>query len=1262
MKNLKYFLAGILGTFAAVGLATSFDEARIYINPGHGGWGSNDRNLQTINHAMGDTTGFYETNTNLLKCLELYHDLEDFGAAEVMLSRTKNGISDDCEIDGVPQLVTLSVICEDVEANNIDYFISVHSNAASEGSTTNYPLVLYRGTDDAVGNGLVDAKNMGIAAWPFINDNGITFKSHYTKPTDCNVRGDMTFMGGSSTTMGYTGYYGVLRHGADGYLIEGCFHTYQPERHRLLNPDYCHQEGMRYARAIRSWFNGPQETTGDIMGTVKNANHPLENALYKYKAASMDAYAPLNETVVVLKNAAGEKVAEYTTDDEYNGVFVFEDLEPGVYTIDFTDQDVYHPYSEEIEVVANKTVFTNILLTSINEELLEEEPEAPEVEYYTHPEQEGDIMAASSYTFSQAGEIASIPALEGLNVRRTILRDNKYYILAHNDAREPHLLVVNPETGELIKEMSLEGLVTEGFNGKQMSWTLSDIAFTNDGVLIGTNSVVIGRENNGYCNGDFYMYAWKGDDTTPLEEQKPTVVYTMKTNVTDNVAAAGNNYSNLMSNSFAINGNFDEFNYYFDSHAGDAWTTTYGLRYVCWTMKNGVPVNTQWNDANSSYDETMFGEDAMMTLSPLGLNRIVVDGSKISSKEFEVDMLANEAHDMPNFEDVNIETSGANYFRYADDIFMVTPVYDNNSYGLRLYNVTDGFDKAELLAEYPALITTDALKPMWAYGNVRNADIDLYLMVGNQTAKVTTEGNEIPTETARVYAYDLKQEKGEDAYTLTFSTNLPSPEATVKVINKATGKVEFTAPATNVEDGRFTATVNKADIAENTEYTWEVEVAADNVTRFFRNSADNKDLEFYCPYGVAFDNSPESPYFGRMYVSNTLEGATANNTTGVGLYAYDADGNLINATALDGGVEWTGAQGEGPRRIAVAADGRIFTSDHSKTNTGIYYIDPETFAAKNIFTGAINDGNGSLSIGDAYVGGRINSVGVRGSGENTQLFAVDATKSGASWKKYVNRYDIGEATEWTSEPSYSAVHSSYFGNDNNTIVPISTGFWGAQYRGAGSSSVANPCLFYFSDELGEVVFDSSSFDTAASQNGAMAVDEARQLIAQSYNGGVRVLKYKIKSDGKPEVEVLFELPLEDQGDYSNAMAFDYAGNLYAVSNVSERLTSYAMPTSDNRCVTPASSKMVILFGESSADEIATEATASVYPNPIESMATVNCSEGIQNVAVYNIANGAAVYTANGNGQTEMSIDLSGLAKGVYFVRINNTYTVKIIKR
>ena len=64
----------LLITMSAVFIATATalaggnltkTQARIYINPGHGSWGPNDRNMATINHATGDTCGFYESNTNL---------------------------------------------------------------------------------------------------------------------------------------------------------------------------------------------------------------------------------------------------------------------------------------------------------------------------------------------------------------------------------------------------------------------------------------------------------------------------------------------------------------------------------------------------------------------------------------------------------------------------------------------------------------------------------------------------------------------------------------------------------------------------------------------------------------------------------------------------------------------------------------------------------------------------------------------------------------------------------------------------------------------------------------------------------------------------------------------------------------------------------------------------------------------------------------------------------------------------------------------
>ena len=157
--------------------------------------------------------------------------------------------------------------------------------------------------------------------------------------TSQRIVGDLTFYYHLNTPAdnvnGYAGYLGVLRRNTcNGFLAEGYCHTYQPARHRALNPDYCGQEGVRYARGVAAWFNWETEPTGYIMGSVKDLHKVFSHDLYHPNTNSMDIWKPINFAVVSLYKG-GEKIAEYTTDGEYNGVFVFENLEPGDdYTID----------------------------------------------------------------------------------------------------------------------------------------------------------------------------------------------------------------------------------------------------------------------------------------------------------------------------------------------------------------------------------------------------------------------------------------------------------------------------------------------------------------------------------------------------------------------------------------------------------------------------------------------------------------------------------------------------------------------------------------------------------------------------------------------------------------------------------------------------------------------------------------------------------------------------------------------------------------
>ena len=360
----------------------SANATKVYINPGHGSWGSNCRPMATINYAAGDTLGFFESNTNLWKAFFLEEKLLGAGYG-VKMSRRASGGSGTNEFNKA-----LSTICTEAENYGADYYISIHSNAGPEGEIggangkfANYPVILWRGytskpgvtNSDKMAKACVTRLYEAFWAKPATpNGGGGPEPTTYYSPSNPRILGDLDFYDTSSTY----GYLGALKHNIPGYLSEGYFHTYSPARHRALSPEWCRQEGVRYFRGIQDYYGKSGESVGYIMGYVRSKTEKFSHKYYIPYTGSNDEYLPLNGAKIVLRNEANEVIKTncynyvkrmlkdqdyYTTDHNYNGIFVFENLKPGKYTL-YVHKTGYKDLVKEVTVTADKTIYPEIFM------------------------------------------------------------------------------------------------------------------------------------------------------------------------------------------------------------------------------------------------------------------------------------------------------------------------------------------------------------------------------------------------------------------------------------------------------------------------------------------------------------------------------------------------------------------------------------------------------------------------------------------------------------------------------------------------------------------------------------------------------------------------------------------------------------------------------------------------------------------------------------------------------------------------------------
>ena len=1269
MKKTLLFSALAVATSLTAGAKTA-DELRVYINPGHGSWTANDRPNPLVGHGAysrtnTDTTNFFETNTNLRKGFGVLERLIDYGlkfdrtlnqtgerwqigaardmSNNIVMSHVKCGpYHDDNGTvsqlgDAAPEDIyyynrNLTEICEEVEANNFDMFISIHSNAATEGTTTNYPLFLYRGYDtpkEEEGVTLAHqeiSRKMADACWDYAIGNPHAVWTAYK--TSKNLRGDINFYGSSSTRAGkFKGYLGVLKHSAPGFLVEGYFHTYQPARHRAMNWDVSRVEGIAYARGIADYFGLAKEKFGTIYGIVRDQHEKFRHDYYSPNPASDDIFLPINGCKVTLKKD-GKVVAEYTTDNQYNGAYVFDRVEPGKYTLEFSHPDYKAADPVEVEVKAAADTYPSTRLENVNWV-------PPTVEYTDYPDPAAKIAgreAASEYAFAATYTDEPIAELEGKIVRRSIVRDGKMYILAIDklptyaqvvaDAEKPVPTII---VYDLNNKKVLANVSTEGAYGSIQN--IADIQLTADNVLVGGNQTKCQYSADYVENlpdgtkeprGTWTLYRWENDENG-VPTGKPQAWITNQ--------GTGRWYRAYVGGTFAYSGTSTDGN--ISVPAPSITAPNYMLRSENISIINGEKAGVSSNTSPNNIGEAALGDGYRFTTSPLDADKYVINGKDAT---YIGNFKAADA------EAYTKETAGAakvdgafNIFKYAGVSYMAAADQaDGKNVGVRLVDISKDVDNAKAVSTVNTTLEGVDAKSVAAAGEVEatidpvdysvlDAWINLYVLRDGKLTKLTTKNVTQPAYKSE-YAYGLGLAKNGSDFDITYMATGDAQAATLVLTPTSEGDVVRVALPAPVK-GQNTYTLTTADVPAGS-YNWAIEIAskpsptANEVFADIRPEGDTRG-------GAVVITDPAQASFGYTVVSH---GKAA------GIDIYNPAGEKV-ATRVWKDHKTFGGAGNTNQSDPFRGherEGKAVLAGWGDKSEGLIVVDPLQEQEPFGMYAGTKQGNGNHILDGVNLGGGVAGFCFVGEGENTKLFSFsedhENQNGGGSTENSIVRYDLGDS--WTIDKAPVVIgYKSMLANQNVEMLGYGNGFFAAQVRGAGNNAESVPGFFYYSLDEEDVVFNSGTIKSMDNGNSGIAITVDGKKVAVGETG--RIAIYDVEwNDGKPALTYSTEIPMTKSIGWSQ-MRFDYAGNLHAYLRENGGYHVYAMKNDNPVVLTPAPAQTLIAIGT-----------------------------GVEDVAVDAAeAEGDAVYY-NMNG---IQVPAENLVPGVYVKVVGKTSTKVVVK-
>lgn len=1254
---------------------------KIYVNPGHGSYGFNDRPQSTIpypyrysyaelNSHIPDTAGFFETNTNLWKCLYLGKKLEEYGAT-VSYSHVKAGPDPYPYINGDvfewyqytadPNFETynrpLRLLRKDIGNNfsDYDYFISVHSNAqlATDDPMANYPMFLYRGHNNGesnpknkqVGTRKPYNKNsheMAVAAWRHAYEliEGISSLRHPTigevaSVDNMLIYGDKDYYTWDEATrkdtisetfngIEYPGWLGAICHMVPGFVVEGYHHTYGPARHRALNRDYCHMEGLAYFRGIRDYFGADPETVGYICGVIKNNTTKMfDHPDYQYHPDSHDQWMPCNGATVVLKKD-GKIVNSYTCDDNYNGIFVFYELKPGTYTLESEYNGL--TFSETVEVVADKTTYSRLYpivtphicaydlkVAQIADSYTfsfcaNSNAEKAKIVFYNSEKEEigshpitvvkGNNSITLS-TFNLPGDVGQTLSwaveLNGKEITEFALIHSDNSLDMHTTSQLFNAVNTNPMSDKFGHIYVLHR------GGRKSGGDLNETAASANNGLWEFDHALTKQHNQVYQGGkpfghptrmsidsEGYLYIsdWSDGNSgiyianTADLTQNFTQFFAGNRDGDGKFTNNGDDIGSSTPGNFIYGEGKDTKLYVYDEDVAGDGVLVYNIG-----QENGSILRTWGNEPSATYE--LNGQDNAHGNVWVTSNGFFVSQNSTGNPATH-DELQFYNHDGTKLYASNqYGTDGGGFVVSPDEKVLILNDRENN---FKIFDITWDGTTPTLALRTTYTHGLGAIRQMnWDYaGNlVCSGDDGIHIFTvpinDNTTlvparATITKVQPQLTPATQRIWAFDLKHKATMTGYQFTFKSVMNGVGSLILKDEQGEALKSFDLPS--VTQGENTFTIPYDDMPQTSDdLSWEITLAAGEVEQgaILREiTTDMAKFHYYFPQGVAINNNPNSEHFGKIYIANTQAGTTEYNyynAQTVGIYVLDALLNAENYNTsgyIPQGVDVTPKQNYTHRtlhRIAVNPQTDDVAFVQSKKSQ-LWVANPD-----NLNAAATNNGQNTYASSLCYdADGALYIFGYEAPEDvqNHKTNAIIYKKVGNSALEEFVAIDgwesLNERNSMASDGRGGLwVVSKFVGNDNHYA-----NFFHVNPNTTVDINITTDGITLNAKTIkGEMPANMpKNFD-----RGHVAYDAQHNVLA--LGGESKVALFRVTYDANNIPTLVYWTSTPTLGANIDGIAFDYAGDLVVLSATTERFYKFAVPTDNNVCTTPAPTSQII---------------------------------------------------------------------------------------